>query len=295
MHLEQLRTKIINTSVMRKGVCDMIPENASSILEVGCGQGGILVRLQRDKGCTDLYGIDMDVAAIQALQNFIEYAEVRDIEKQEIMPEKYLGYFKYIILHDVIEHLFDPWHTMTRIRPFLADDGVAIIATPNLQYWRLQYEILSGRFPYGPGLWHTGHLRWYTPSSLLTVLCIGGFNVDEYYIELDSDVDKKWFTNSRPLTSVQFPPMELQANSPDMPVITAKYEKDIRPNYHLFFGPKLIAVCSKGDLFWEPQPLTYSCPYLKQLTQMVGNPYDIYNPPPTRPYQPLNFALEEIK
>ncbi|WP_319582711.1 class I SAM-dependent methyltransferase [uncultured Pseudodesulfovibrio sp.] len=289
MDLEELREESIKSSIGRKGVCDLIPEGASRILEVGCGWGGILLRLQRDKGCTELCGVDMDPEAARRVGPFIDRVELRDIEHDEIFSPEYKGFFKYIILHDVVEHLYDPWLTMARIREFLADDGRLIVATPNLHYWALQHEILSGRFPYGPGLWHTGHLRWYTPVSLLNILSIGGFQVNEYYLEITSEVDMKALGKLGKLQEVQFPPVELQARYPDKPVFTVTYPKNIRQYYVTFFGQKLIAVCGKGHLFWNPQPATYNCPLVKQLTESVGNPYDVFNPPPMRPIQPGYF------
>jgi len=289
MESERLRKEIIETSRGRKAVCDMIPEGASRILEVGCGWGGILLRLQRDKGCTELFGVDMDAAAVKGIGPFIDRVELRDIERGEIFSAEYKGFFKYIILHDVVEHLFDPWLTMTRIREFLADDGLLIVATPNLHYWRIQHEIMSGRFPYGPGVWHTGHLRWYTPVSLLNVLSIGGLEVREYNLEIPADVDMKVLHKLNSVQEVQFPPVELQAQYSDKPVFTLAYPENIRGYYPAFFASKLVAVCGRGYLFWEPQAATYNCPLVEQLTKAVGNAYDVFNPPPMRPIQPGLF------
>eukprot|EP00828_Plagiopyla_frontata_P030993 TRINITY_DN40814_c0_g1_i1.p3 TRINITY_DN40814_c0_g1~~TRINITY_DN40814_c0_g1_i1.p3 ORF type:complete len:267 (-),score=82.89 TRINITY_DN40814_c0_g1_i1:3-803(-) len=260
MSQEQLRTKIINTSSMRKGVFDLIPDKAARILDVGCGRGGLLLRLQRDKKCTELFGVDMDVEAIGELRQFVDYAEVVDIEREELLPEKYKGYFNVIIMHDFVEHLFDPWLTLTRVREYLADGGTAIISTPNILYWRLQYEILNGRFPYGHGLWHSGHLRWYTPASLLTVLTIGGWTVQQYLLEILGKAPMKLLDTTDPLDTVQFPPVELQPQFPDVEPVTTAYARNIRPAYPAFFAHKIIAVCTKGPLIWKPKPLTYDVP-----------------------------------
>lgn len=292
MTAESLKTSIINSSSMRKGVFDLVPEGTSRILDVGCGRGGLLLRLQRDKGCTGLHGVDMDARAIRELRPFVDYAEVVDIEGEEILPARYHGFFNLIILHDFVEHLFDPWQTLTKIRPYLAEDGVAIIATPNVLYWRLQYEILSGRFPYGHGLWHAGHLRWYTPASLLDVLTIGGFAVRQYCLELAGETPDAALAPGRRLTTIQFPPMELQAKYPELKPLTVQYPHDVRPAYPHFFAPKIIAVCARGPLLWEPQPLTYNIDLLHALTRTVNNPYDLFNPPPLHLLKPGSFPLE---
>ncbi len=294
MPLERLKKHIINSSQMRKGVFSLIPENSSRILDVGCGLGGLLMRLQRDKGCSELYGVDMDKEAIANLRQFVDYAAVVDIEGGQILPDEYKGFFNFIIMHDVVEHLFDPWQTLARIRDFLAEDGLAIISTPNLLFWKLQYEIMSGRFPYGHGLWHSGHLRWYTPASLLNVLAIGGFAVQQYLLDLVGDTPMEALRSTRKLTTIQFPPVEVQHNYPDMKPFTIQYPQDIRPSYPAFFGGKLLAICGKGQLLWKPQPLTYNMELLHRLTKVIDNPYDLFTPPPMRLLKPGSFPLEEV-
>ncbi|MDD3310501.1 class I SAM-dependent methyltransferase [Pseudodesulfovibrio sp.] len=293
MTLEQLRISIINSSIMRKAVFEMVPEGASRILDVGCGRGGLLLRLQRDKACTELYGVDMDQDAIARLRHFVDYAGVADIEKEEILPARYKGFFNLVIMHDFVEHLFDPWQTLARIRDYLAEGGLAIISTPNLLHWRLQYEIMSGRFPYGHGIWHPGHLRWYTPASLLTVLAIGGYEVRQYCLELGADATREVIQAKRGLTTIQFPPTEVQRKYPDMPPFTIQYPKDIRPSYAAFFATKLIAVCARGALPCEPQPMTYNVDLIHQLTEAVANPYDLFNPPPMTLLKPGSFPRED--
>ncbi|WP_419786213.1 class I SAM-dependent methyltransferase [Pseudodesulfovibrio sp.] len=291
MDFQRLKSSIIDSSVLRKGVCDLVPEGATRVLDVGCGRGGILLRLQRDKGCTELYGVDMDKKAISELRPFVDYAEVVDIEADEIMPERFKGFFNIIIMHDFVEHLFDPWQTLTKIRQYLAEDGLAIIATPNLLNWHLQHKIMSGKFPYGHGLWHSGHLRWYTPASLLDVLVIGGFKVQQYCLELMDGTPLDKILVNRKLTTIQIPPIEIQHTRKEEP-FTIQYPRDIRASYPAFFAHKIIAVCSRGPLLWEPQPLTYNIELLHSLTQAINNQYDLFNPPPMHLIMPGSFPRE---
>ncbi|CCH49357.1 class I SAM-dependent methyltransferase [Pseudodesulfovibrio piezophilus] len=292
MYQDQLKMDIVNSSLMRKAVYDLVPAKTSRILDVGCGRGGLLLRLQRDKQCAELFGVDMDRDAIAQLRRYIDYAAVVDIEREPILPDEFKGYFNLIIMHDFVEHLFDPWLTLTRVREFLAPGGKAIISTPNFHYWKLQYEILSGHFPYGHGLWHGGHIRWYTPSSLLTLLSIGGYQVDDYMLELPGEANIDQLSCSAPLSTVHYPPVELQPNYPGKHVYSSDYRRNIRPYYPAFFGMKLIAVCTKGTLFWEPVPLTYDCERLSQLTLAVENPFSIFCPPPMKLVRPLDFPFE---
>ena len=47
---------VIQSSAFRRNMYHMVPDGASRILDIGCGDGALLLRLQRDKSCTELYG-----------------------------------------------------------------------------------------------------------------------------------------------------------------------------------------------------------------------------------------------
>ena len=51
---------IIEMSTFRRNVYNMIPAESSRILDFGCGDGALLLRLQRDKNCSQLFGVEVD-------------------------------------------------------------------------------------------------------------------------------------------------------------------------------------------------------------------------------------------
>lgn len=283
MNSEKLRDAIIEKGAFRRNVYNMIPEGASRILDFGCGDGALLLRLQRDKACTELYGLEVNEAVTAPLKPMVDGVIHANIETDFSPLDKYKGFFKYIVLHDVIEHLFDPWLSLMKIRSLLAEDGQIIIATPNIHCWRLQHKIMSGLFPYGPGIWHTGHLRWYTPISFIELLVVGGLRIDALYLEIPYKVDLSFLTKGNEIKEVQFPPQGFTTDKEFPETYTVTYEKDISKYYPVFYAHKLIGVCGKGDLVTEEAPLFYDCPRLQQLRDALALPFDIHNPPPMQP------------
>lgn len=279
----QIIDTIIERATFRRNVYNMVPHGCSRVLDFGCGTGGLLLRLMRDKECTELYGIEVDPGITQELQQFVDKVWHINIENDDSALADHKGFFNCIILHDVVEHLYDPWFTLTKIRKLLAPEGKVIIATPNIHYWGLQHEIMSGRFPYGPGLWHTGHLRWYTPLSLIELMVIGGLTIEKISLEIPEQVSFSRLANTAALTEVQFPPMELQANHSGKAVYTVNYTRDIKKYYPVFHAHKIIAECTRGELLMEPGPMTYSCPTLAALRDAIDLPFDIHNPPDMTP------------
>ncbi|MGE4557103.1 MAG: class I SAM-dependent methyltransferase [Desulfovibrionaceae bacterium] len=283
---QKIIDELIETSTFRRNVYNMVPENSTRVLDFGCGNGSLLLRLQRDKNCTELYGIELDAAESKYVELAIEKVWRINIEHDLGELNNYKGYFNYIILHDAIEHLYDPWFTLTKIRALLTEDGKIIIATPNIHHWRLQYQIHKGLFPYGPGLWHTGHLRWYTPISLLELLILGGLSINDIFLEIPDKVDFKYLASKNELKTIQIPPLEFAGQKgyeEYKDIITVTYEKDIKRYYPVFYAHKIIAHCGKGDLLFEPTPMTYNCPMLESLRKAINLPFDIYNPPAMRP------------
>ena len=283
MDLAQRTDRIISATTLRRNVFNMVPEGASRILDFGCGQGGLILRLKRDKACTDLHGLEVHPGDADGLEGLIDQVWRVDYEKGQALPQEFAGYFNYVLLHDVVEHFFDPWVTLSRIRELLAPGGTMIVATPNIHYWLLQYEILHGRFPYGPGFWHTGHLRWFTPASLVELLVIAGLNLETLYLDIPDKVSLLRSALGRAVTEVRFPPEELAHLHPDKAPVTVRYARDIRKYFPVFFAGKLIAACTRGTPPFELTRVTYNCGYLEGMRQKLNLGYDIFNPPPMRP------------
>jgi len=281
--MDELIDKVIANSTFRRNIYNMVPEGASRILDFGCGNGGLLFRLKRDKGCTELYGVEPDKHESALAGQVLEKVWHDNIERGFEPFEEYRGFFNYIVMHDVAEHLYDPWFTMTKIRDLLAEDGRILLATPNVNYWAIQYEMLSGRFPYGPGLWHTGHIRWYTPASLIELLLISGLSINCLYLEIPDPVDLKRFDGGSPVTSFQFPPPEYQEGRRARDIHTVTYGADISKYCPVFYAHKLIADCKMGHLAFKPTPITNHCPILADMRKALNVPFDIYNPPPMKP------------
>jgi len=112
-----------------------IDEN-TSILEIGCGQGGNLLPFL-EKGCT-CTGLDISQDKILAGQDFFKkHQHSNKIELfydniYQIDPKNFKK-FDIIILRDVIEHLPDHEQLMKLMKPFLKEDGIVFFAFPPLR------------------------------------------------------------------------------------------------------------------------------------------------------------------
>ena len=105
----------------------------SRILDVGCGAGGLLMKLQRD-GFTALLGAD------PFIQADIDYGNGVRILKKSV--DELDGRYDFIMLHHSFEHMPDPAAALRALAPRLAPGGTLLLRIPVADCWaRRHYGI----------------------------------------------------------------------------------------------------------------------------------------------------------
>jgi 2-polyprenyl-3-methyl-5-hydroxy-6-metoxy-1,4-benzoquinol methylase len=137
---------------------------SAHILEIGCGDGATGAVALNAKKAGYYTGIELmpDVAeqARARLSNVITgNAEQLDLGQ-------FHNKFDALIMSEVIEHLVDPWETLTRLMLCLKPGGEIIASSPNVAHRKVITDLIAGRFEYAPeGVMDRTHLRWFTPRS----------------------------------------------------------------------------------------------------------------------------------
>jgi SAM-dependent methyltransferase len=93
----------------------------SRILDVGCGAGGLLLKLQRD-GFRSLLGADPFIGAD------IDYGNGVRVLKRELAEVP--GRFDLVMLHHSFEHMPDPAAALRALRGLLAPRGTLLVRIP---------------------------------------------------------------------------------------------------------------------------------------------------------------------
>ncbi|MBA7531687.1 Ubiquinone biosynthesis O-methyltransferase, mitochondrial [subsurface metagenome] len=108
-----------------------INEN-TSILEIGCGEGGNLKPFL-DIGCRRVVGVDMSRGKIENARNFFsDYPNKKNIEfvLGDIYDIQELGQFDIIITRDVLEHIHGQERFMQFVKIFLKPEGKIFLGFP---------------------------------------------------------------------------------------------------------------------------------------------------------------------
>lgn len=153
---------------------DIIPFTGEGrLLDIGCGNGRYLSALQKLGWQT--YGIEQNPGSS-------EYArtELRlNVESGDLLNYKYQDkFFDVITMWHSLEHLYEPIPTLKEVKRILKDDGMLVIAVPNVNsfaakvfkenWYQLEVPI---------------HLIAFSPDSITGMLDSAGFKVNKIYYD----------------------------------------------------------------------------------------------------------------
>ncbi|MDP2835042.1 MAG: glycosyltransferase [Pseudomonadota bacterium] len=149
------------------------------VLDVGCATGATGELIKTAWPDSHVTGIELNRAAAARAEERIdkvlgEKLEDIDFAAEGIAP----GSIDTVLLADVLEHLYDPWDALLRIRPLLSEDAQVLVSLPNARNLWLLNELASGRFPYvAEGLLDITHIRWFTRAEMEKMLRETGYRV----------------------------------------------------------------------------------------------------------------------
>jgi SAM-dependent methyltransferase len=96
-----------------------------------------------------------------------------DVEQQALDLQP--GSFDVVICGDVLEHLRDPWATVSYLTRFLRVGGTFLLSLPNIRYWRAFGRIAMGDFRYASsGVLDRTHLRFFCRRNMIELVQSAG-------------------------------------------------------------------------------------------------------------------------
>lgn len=163
------------------GLLEMVNPAPKRVLDIGCFCGGSGRWLkQRFPGC-EVIGIEMlDKAASIAAQAYdrviAETFERVDFEVEGLMA----GSFDAIIAADVLEHIYNPWQALQRLKPLLAPGGSIYVSLPNVRNLNILSALAAGEWRYkGTGILDITHIRFFTLAQAGEMLSQTGWLIRE--------------------------------------------------------------------------------------------------------------------
>jgi SAM-dependent methyltransferase len=163
----------------RTDIQGLLPDNASRVLEIGCGAGATMRWLRGIRQIDYAIGIELVAEVAQLAAPAFDEITVGNIESIELaIPPHSVD---MIIALDVLEHLVDPWKVVQRCNEILRPGGVIIASIPNIAHYSVAFPLLlRGRWNYAvDGLLDRTHLRFFVAQTAIDLMTSSGCVVEQ--------------------------------------------------------------------------------------------------------------------
>jgi SAM-dependent methyltransferase len=156
----------------RQDLLSLLPSGATKILDVGCGAGETWVHFPGT-----VYGIEYQESAAAIARKHLAGVLVGDVEELEFPYPR--QFFDCAVFGDILEHLYDPWGLLLKIRPYLSAEGHVLISLPNVRYYKiLRALIFRADFAYThAGIMDIDHVRFFARKNIDWMLEQTGFSL----------------------------------------------------------------------------------------------------------------------
>ena len=152
------------------------------VLDLGSGNGALCAQLA--SAGYEAVGVEYDRHGVEVARkshpgiSFYNFG-VQD-DPATLMAQE--GAFDAVVSTEVIEHLFSPHLLPTYARACLTSGGYLIVTTPYHGYVKnLALSVFDRWDKHHTPLWHGGHIKFWSRSTLTTLLVKNGFEVTDFF------------------------------------------------------------------------------------------------------------------
>jgi 2-polyprenyl-3-methyl-5-hydroxy-6-metoxy-1,4-benzoquinol methylase len=179
--------------LLRPEIVNMIPMGCSVVLDVGCGSGSLGKHL-KENGVKEVFGIELSADAAKEARSVLDHVIEGNAETMGLPFKR--QYFECIVCADVLEHLFDPWSMVNRLKGFLKPGGVIVASIPNVGFHRIIKGLIKGKWQYADeGVLDRTHLRFFTLKGIEELFATNDMTIEKIYRKIDAGVNMKIFNS----------------------------------------------------------------------------------------------------
>ena len=135
----------------------------SSVLDIGCGDGGMLAYIKSRKKIAEL-GIDISKVATAKARKLGVNSRVDDLFKLAVENTSPQKRWDYVILSEVVEHVADSEEFLKAAWKIC--ERTLILTFPNIAYLPHRLRLLFGRFPVQWVYHQSEHLRFWSLKDI---------------------------------------------------------------------------------------------------------------------------------
>jgi O-antigen biosynthesis protein len=183
----------------RTEIASFLNEPPGAVLDIGCG-GGATGRLVKEKfPGTRVIGIEINPRAADCARQFLDQVICAAIDDVDLAVEAPGATISTVLMLDVLEHLYDPWRALTRIRGWLAPGTRVLASVPNIRNLAVLDALAAGHFQYADnGVLDITHVRFFTRDELRRMFEETGYRVHKLEPLTQPEVVDSLVVNRRP-------------------------------------------------------------------------------------------------
>lgn len=163
----------------RMDIVDMFRINPGIVLDVGCAAGSTGYLAKQKFPGSKVWGIEANRVAATIAQDRLDKVMIGmfedfDLEHEGLVP----GTLDGVILADVLEHMYNPWDVMVKLRRYMSPKGQLVISVPNVRNLILVDGLHRGNWTYhSSGLLDITHIRFFTYKEIIKLVTETGYRV----------------------------------------------------------------------------------------------------------------------
>lgn len=174
------------------GLIDMLDIAPERSLDVGCFVGATSALIKSRHARCHTVGIEPSRPAAEVASKRMDKVHVGMLEEIDFAAERYnAGHFDAIVLADVLEHMYNPWGALKRLKPYVSQRGCLLASIPNARNLAVLSQLAEGRWHYEPaGLLDVTHIRFFTRVEIQEMFAATGYRIDV----ISANPDPRWAT-----------------------------------------------------------------------------------------------------
>lgn len=173
---------------------DILRSPPRHALELGCAAGALAAAMKTRFPGVRITGIETNAQAAAAARARLDHVIEARIEEVDFAAEGLPpGSIDTFIAGDVLEHLYDPWRALVRVRSLLAPDAQVAVSLPNVRNLSIHARLHNeGKWRYEThGLLDITHIRFFALRDAIRMLEETGYacvdlkcNIDPAFVSL---------------------------------------------------------------------------------------------------------------
>jgi len=178
----------------RPELAQMFTNLPSLILDVGCSAGSNAALVKSRFPGSRAWGIEMNRDAAALASEKLDRVLRGRFEDFDLREEGIAhGTLDAVLLTDVLEHMYNPWDVMVKLRPYMSAAGQLVLSIPNVRNLWLMDQLSKGNWTYdAQGLLDITHIRFFTCKEMYKFAEETGYRVVQSRFSIDGRLVAIW-------------------------------------------------------------------------------------------------------